>query len=421
MKDFLAYVQTKVLVRMLSSDIIVLERKAAHKLADLADESFEKRALIYRAEGLRPLISLLWYEDVETSRQAIRAIANLACHSMFTSNDSQRCNRTISLLNESQRLNLMHVLVQLLLNEDAETRWQALRVVTSITGVSTSLKMDKNLVDNFIQALIKVLSIADIKIKREAARAVANLGRHTTKIVNENLALKLSRALVRLLSNEDTETKRQACRTVVSLIHWNYPCDGFLAKITAEVNAIIFQEAMVKARALASLDRLLSDNDSKTRQYATKAIDKLQRLHKASQTDKPLLKQNPPPLKIALNSLGLSVEQFEAEYPSDCDAYKPYYCPIGLGLMLDPVTLGVTGVTYEREHIVAALAVQPDRDPLTNQKISDVTLVPNRNLCDLIEAKMTKLAKKVVVKPSSIPENNLPPDTLAQSSIFSHS
>ena len=57
---------------------------------------------------------------------------------------------------------------------------------------------------------------------------------------------------------------------------------------------------------------------------------------------------------------------------------EDYICPISLMLMEDPVMVVQSGITYEREEIEAALRINPNRDPKTNQEWSSpLTLAPN--------------------------------------------
>jgi hypothetical protein len=79
---------------------------------------------------------------------------------------------------------------------------------------------------------------------------------------------------------------------------------------------------------------------------------------------------NDSPLAAAHNMM-----QEELEHP------KSFICPISLDLMRDPVMLGTTGHTYEREVIKKCLRGRR-RNPLTNEDLrrDECFLTPNRTL-----------------------------------------
>ncbi|XP_073147262.1 U-box domain-containing protein 25-like [Henckelia pumila] len=60
-----------------------------------------------------------------------------------------------------------------------------------------------------------------------------------------------------------------------------------------------------------------------------------------------------------------------------------FTCPISLDLFADPVTL-CTGLTYDRYHIEKWLAAGNSTCPVTMQRLNDLSIVPNRTLCHLI-------------------------------------
>lgn len=75
-----------------------------------------------------------------------------------------------------------------------------------------------------------------------------------------------------------------------------------------------------------------------------------------------------------LSSHGINIEDID----QDKGANRMLICPISHCLMVDPVTLGTTGDTFDRESIERALSERPGTNPLTNKTVSDVTLTPNR-------------------------------------------
>lgn len=392
MNYLLEYVRAKVLVKIVSSDLVILERKAARQIADLAEQSYLKREAIYSAKGITALVKLLGYEDAETTSQATRAIANLTSQSSLISDNALHDFR------------LLYVLAQLLLNECPETKWQASRAIASITQGANNLshivsgytsEKELNLLRNLTLALISLLSNTETRIRINAARAIGNLARHIKRINDEDLEFNLCRSLVRLLSKSDKATKRQVTRTIAALIDC-YPIDAKgMSLIFIQIHVFSYRNILIKAKAIECLINLLSsDIDDKTKQYANNAILGLQKvLPREIKTTEAPLKWNPPSLEEMMRQLGLTVDDFENEYPFCSDANKPYYCPISLEPMLDPVILADTGNTYERKAIETALRAGQSRDPLTNQKIKDVTLTPNRNLRDLMEAKIMELAQ----------------------------
>ncbi|KAG6537963.1 E3 ubiquitin-protein ligase PUB23-like [Zingiber officinale] len=65
--------------------------------------------------------------------------------------------------------------------------------------------------------------------------------------------------------------------------------------------------------------------------------------------------------------------------------YRPFFlCPISLEIMEDPVTVA-TGVSYDRRSISRWLA-DHDTCPVTNQRLTDLTLTPNSTLLRLIRS-----------------------------------
>lgn len=60
-------------------------------------------------------------------------------------------------------------------------------------------------------------------------------------------------------------------------------------------------------------------------------------------------------------------------------------CPISLSLMEDPVTLGDTGHTFDRVSIERSLNARPHINPLTNEEIENVRLIPNTKSLGLIK------------------------------------
>ncbi|WOK98191.1 E3 ubiquitin-protein ligase [Canna indica] len=67
------------------------------------------------------------------------------------------------------------------------------------------------------------------------------------------------------------------------------------------------------------------------------------------------------------------------------DNIPPFFlCPISLQVMEDPVTIS-TGVSYDRRSIARWLANHPTC-PVTNQRLTDLTLTPNATLLRLIQS-----------------------------------
>ncbi len=86
-------------------------------------------------------------------------------------------------------------------------------------------------------------------------------------------------------------------------------------------------------------------------------------------------------IKNALESRNISA--------NDCQKYPqlsmPHLlCPITNSLMLDPVILGVTGHTFDRTAIEAALNTRRGINPVTNETITVATLAPNFALRGII-------------------------------------
>jgi hypothetical protein len=72
-----------------------------------------------------------------------------------------------------------------------------------------------------------------------------------------------------------------------------------------------------------------------------------------------------------------------------------FFCPITLDLMRDPVILGNSGRTFEREAIVLWLN-HHNTDPVTNEVLQNTQLVTNYALRDAINAFIQLLSGMII-------------------------
>lgn len=84
------------------------------------------------------------------------------------------------------------------------------------------------------------------------------------------------------------------------------------------------------------------------------------------------------------------LEFMEAKFPKE-DGNQYLYCPISHAIMTNPAMLGVTGHTFQKEQLVLALNEHSDRDPLTNQLISNNTISTNYSIKDVILGHIEKV------------------------------
>ena len=85
---------------------------------------------------------------------------------------------------------------------------------------------------------------------------------------------------------------------------------------------------------------------------------------------------------------------------SDCDIPEAFFCPISLDVMRDPVILGSTGLSFEREEIQEWLE-NHTTNPLTNIELApqDRILIQNHSLRSAIEEYVERAAGRII--PSS--------------------
>lgn len=122
----------------------------------------------------------------------------------------------------------------------------------------------------------------------------------------------------------------------------------------------------------------------KAKKLANKAIKSLQGKQKGNADGDELTSE----IEEAITKITPDVDHFlqflESTYPKE--EYEYLYCPVSLAIMTDPVTLGTTGHTFQREQVVMALAEQPHRDPLSNEQIGNNKIATNY------------LAKEIIIK-----------------------
>lgn len=85
-----------------------------------------------------------------------------------------------------------------------------------------------------------------------------------------------------------------------------------------------------------------------------------------------------------------NTESLEQRFPDLC-------CPISHNLMTDPVILGDTGHTYDRESISLALSYKPNIDPVSNQRILNTNLTPNYTLINIIKKIITENEPELIL------------------------
>lgn len=130
----------------------------------------------------------------------------------------------------------------------------------------------------------------------------------------------------------------------------------------------------------------------KAKKLANRAIKSLQEKHDDNHTAEKQSEIEEAILAITDDIDGY-LEFMEAKFPKE-DGNQYLYCPISHAIMTNPAMLGVTGHTFQKEQLVLALNEHPDRDPLTNQLISNNTISTNFSIKDVILGHIEK------VKPS---------------------
>lgn len=90
------------------------------------------------------------------------------------------------------------------------------------------------------------------------------------------------------------------------------------------------------------------------------------------------IKRKPETNNIFRKYISQNTNSLEQRFPDLC-------CPISHNLMINPVILGNTGHTYDRESITLALSHKPNIDPISNQIIENNSLTPNYTLINIIK------------------------------------
>ena len=68
-----------------------------------------------------------------------------------------------------------------------------------------------------------------------------------------------------------------------------------------------------------------------------------------------------------------------------------FICPITCELFQDPVILGTTGHTFEKKAITEWLK-KKNCDPLTNERLTNITLTPNYAIREAVEEYLRTMA-----------------------------
>lgn len=92
-----------------------------------------------------------------------------------------------------------------------------------------------------------------------------------------------------------------------------------------------------------------------------------------------------------LKKHNISLDDVETIWPFEQN--RTMYCPILRDFLVDPVSLGLTGHTFNRTSIVEALKNRPGIDPVSNAPIDSTALVSNHAVRDMILDKIREYAK----------------------------
>lgn len=93
-----------------------------------------------------------------------------------------------------------------------------------------------------------------------------------------------------------------------------------------------------------------------------------------------------------IKRLCLPLPFIEERLPSD--KFPQFYCPISHEFLMDPIQLGHTEDTFERDQIVQALRAKPGINPKSNTVITNTTLKPNRDLRNTILQSLQDVKKQ---------------------------
>jgi hypothetical protein len=280
-----------------------------------------------------------------------------------------------------EKLGTIHMLVRLLKHNDNKVRQYAVIILGSLAEHIDDIK-DNIAEAQAIDPLVELLTDTNDKIKAYTARALGRLA---------------------YMSHDRRKTITDAGAVVKLVALFSHP-DPLLLKyvlcafINLTSNSYV---AILNESAMTNLVNLLSNDNDKVVKYAIHAIYALVKLASASQTIKNSILQTnamaqlrklasintqcnsklakkallrlsrPSPnrtvIESALEKHNITKFIFEQNYPRKILKYAEYYCPISFELLLDPVILGTTGMTFDRHFIEEALKnptnVQPKHKP----------------------------------------------------------
>ena len=91
------------------------------------------------------------------------------------------------------------------------------------------------------------------------------------------------------------------------------------------------------------------------------------------------------------------IDRPATDFPIDITPPE-FICPITREIFKDPVILGTTGHTFEREAITDWLRLH-NTDPLTNELLAGSTLAPNFSLAQAVDRYVGQIRSRVI--PSS--------------------
>ncbi|GMH39139.1 hypothetical protein BSKO_07037 [Bryopsis sp. KO-2023] len=359
------------LVAMLSSDESECQENAAGYLANLACCEAEQR-MIKEAGGIPPLVDLVRSGQPTTQKHAARALANISCQddhvpeivsqggidglvnllsSTVAGNRKQAAGALANIACKNAQNSRLIIeaggipcLLNLLSSEEDACRIQSIRV---IHNVACSPDTKKALVNSGILTFMGVL-LKEV---------------HADK---KDLKKKLVRALVGLMSGDEETQLSVLNEDVVEPLLAALKQGGGDPQVEIEVR-----------RALLTLACGAEEEGAAQSELQAGRIRCVASILGAAPS---LVKESP-------------TEKKEAVFFGDQDTFegipRHLLCPITHELLEDPV-VAADGHTYERSAITAWFR-NKNTSPMTNQKLTNLKICPNRLVASMVQEFKTKL------------------------------